>query len=575
MTFGASTWKIGDRHPLAYCVVATATLKLTGYRRDRPPIGYMADGEKEGMPPYMATIPDELSSEEKFFTALGISGGERKFLTKYARYRYRYLKIPKRSGGQRLLLIPDDRLKYIQRKLLAILSSLYKPRVPVHGFLPERSALTNASAHQRRHYLLTIDLLDFFPSVTSARVTGVFRSLGIEAAVSAAIGNICTVENQLPQGAPTSPLISNMICYRLDLQLMNFAKRNFLKYTRYADDISFSSFARPTSLFETLVPNSGRIGVSQVSNELIGIIVANGFNVNSQKIWYSDRKFRKEVTGLIVNEFVNVKRSFVRNIRSSLNKVHTLGLADAQRDFNKRYNSTSNLENVIRGKIEWLAQVRGRSSNTYRTLAAKYNAQFPTHPLHIEPTYQEIADNAVWVIEYCFDEGMDQGTAFFLKDVGLVTADHVLSNLPRGKPADLYRPKFPSKIYSATPTSIRCPIRDVILLDHNVPRSEFSELVANPLTAEVGERVTALGFVSYGAGDQLGYRTGHVVSRPTKSSVKLIEISQILDKGISGCPIVNDRYEVLAVAHKGGLREVKQLGVQISVLLDMVKVGGL
>jgi len=266
----------------------------------------------------MASLPNELRSTKAFYAFLGVGPGERQFLEKHSAYRYTQASIPKRRGGTRTLLVPERRLKFLQRKTLKLLQQLNSPRAPVHGFIKSRGAITNANAHQTRPYLLNLDLRNYFGVISRRRVLGMLQALGLEEEVALALCSICVTRDQLPQGAPTSPILSNMIAYRLDRDLMNFAKGHRLRYTRYADDISLSSYAQPIALFEGGVPLPGRVPVEQLSASLRSAILSNGFEINHEKVWFSGPRSRKEVTGLIVNEFTNVKRSFVRNLRAAL-----------------------------------------------------------------------------------------------------------------------------------------------------------------------------------------------------------------------------------------------------------------
>lgn len=517
----------------------------------------------------MVSLPDTLKSAKAFYAFLGAGPGERRFLEKHAAYRYTQASIPKRRGGTRTLLVPERRLKFLQRKTLELLQQLHSPRAPVHGFIKERGAVTNANAHQTRPYLLNLDLRDYFGVITRRRVLGMLMALGLEEEVALAVCSICVTRNQLPQGAPTSPILSNMIAYRLDRDLMNLAKIHRLRYTRYADDISLSSYAQPTALFQGEVPLPGRVPVEQLSASLRSAILSNGFEINPEKVWFSGPKTRKEVTGLIVNEFTNVKRSFVRNLRAALYKVETMGVASTEKDYKKRYKIDLPLEQVLRGRLEWIAQVRGRSFSAYRTLAKRFNDQFPTSRLPILPTYAEIAERAVWVLEFFADDVCEQGTAFFLEGVGLVTANHVLEKLPPDENAKLYRPSEPSKKFRATPSSRRCPHRDLVILNHDVLSEDYLSLPVATSPEHMNDDIVALGFPDYGPGDQLGKRRGHIIGRATKHGVKLIEVSAMLPGGISGGPIVNDRYQVIAIAQRGGNREHKQLAVEVSELLRL------
>src|ERR1700676_5807754 len=110
----------------------------------------------------MPNVPKELKSANALFAYLGVGNAERKFLERHAFYRYTEVAIPKRRKGTRTLLVPERRLKFLQREMLKLLTQLYVPRDPVHGFVEDRGALTNANAHQKRPYLLNIDLKNFF-----------------------------------------------------------------------------------------------------------------------------------------------------------------------------------------------------------------------------------------------------------------------------------------------------------------------------------------------------------------------------------------------------------------------------
>lgn len=516
----------------------------------------------------MAALPTELTSLAALRSFLEIGDGEAKFLARYAGYRYRQVLIPKRRGGARILLVPDKRLKFLQRKLLEILEPQYTPRAAVHGFVKAKSAISNANAHQARPYLLNLDLENFFGSITPNRVGGMLRAIGIPPDVAQTICAICTANNQLPQGAPTSPLLANMVCFRLDRELTTFAKVHRLRYTRYADDISFSSYVKPTALFAEDLAVSGRVPLEKLSTDIRALIGGNSFAINPGKTWFSDSKARKEVTGLIVNEFTNVRRTFVRNLRAGLYKTEILGVEIAEIDFKARHRNKGTLQEMFKGRLEWLAQVRGRSFGAYRTLAARYNKLFPDSKISIDPTYDEIAVESVFILEYLHDEDQTQGTAFFLDGVGLVTAHHNLEKMPISW-ATLYRPHKPTLRYMAKFSGKTCKHRDLAILEHNVPPEEQTFLKPATASERTKTPITALGFPDFGPGDSLAERPGHIVGRATKGGVKLIEVSSILSDGLSGGPIVNDRNEVLAIIHKGGPLENKQLGIDISEVVKL------
>jgi hypothetical protein len=261
----------------------------------------------------------------------------------------------------------------------------------------------------------------------------------------------------------------------------------------------------------------------------------------------------------------------VRNLRAALYKVEALGVTAAEADYRKRYKTSARLEQVLRGRLEWIAQVRGRSFGAYRTLAKRFNQQFPASALTVLPTYGEIAERSVWVVDFFIGKDHEQGTAFFLEGVGLVTANHVLEKLPPGQHADLHRPGNPTKKFKATPSSRRCSHRDLLILDHDVPANEHLNLPVATSPEHPTDDIIALGFPAYGPGDQLGKRRGHIIGLTTKSAVKLIEVSAMLPGGISGGPVVNDRYQVIAIAQRGGNDEDKQLAIEVSELLALAK----
>ncbi len=463
----------------------------------------------DAIPP--PVIPVELTTLRNLYRHLGVSIKEKVFLERYILHRYRVVSLSKRRGGVRTLMVPEQRLKFLQRKLLLLLlERVYVPRSPVHGFTKDRSPISNARMHARRPHLLTIDIKEFFPSIGSKRVFGLLQTIGVPGDVSAAMTHLCTLFDQLPQGSPVSPIISNMICFRLDKDLMSFAKKNRLRYTRYADDITFSSYANPASLFEGQIGNPGKIDPSQLSKDLKIIFQSNGFQINSDKIWYSGPRDRKEVTGLIVNQFVNIKRRFIRNTRAMIFDVLKNGYAAAQEKYESK-GGVGQLEKSLRGRIEWIAQVRGRSFSSFRKLALSFNALFPNSSVHVSPTNQEICQNAIWIIEHENRDDPVQGTAFFLSGIGLVTAYHVVEGLKPGDAAEIYNIRNVSEKFRVT-VQYSCPHRDLAVLEHSVPADKYMNLGVSFIRSASGDGVTAFGFPDYGPGDVLAPRKGSIIA---------------------------------------------------------------
>jgi len=222
------------------------------------------------------------------------------------------------------------------------------------------------------------------------------------------------------------------------------------------------------------------------------------------------------------------------------------------------------------GRLRYTRYADDISFSNYRTLGKRFNKLFPNSPIQILPTYDEIAERAVWVVEFWVDEESHaQGTAFFLEGVGLVTAYHVLERLPPGMKADLFRPSNSGKKFKAWPSSRKCPHRDLMILEHDVSLSDYHSLPVVTSPERRNDHVVALGFPAYAPGDQLSKRHGQFYGNATRHAVKMLEVSAVLSAGISGGPIINDLNQVVGIAHKGGSSEHKQLAIEISELLKL------
>jgi S1-C subfamily serine protease len=504
-----------------------------------------------------------LASEAALLTYLGMSAKELKKIWWFRGRMYHQFEIAKGKGKTRTINAPNKRLKYLQRQIAPLLDQLYRVRNPVHGFVIGRSVKTNALAHLRRRFVLNIDLNDFFPSITENRVTGVLEALGIDSRAASIIARLCCHNAHLPQGAPTSPVLSNMICFRLDKELLAFAKGVRCIYTRYADDITLSSHQPMTMLFEESLPPSGHFPLDLLAPALRNIVVTNGFTINPNKAYYADRHSRRMVTGLKINELLNVDRRYVRNIRAALYSVETLGANAAQKKFESNHGGTSDLGKHLEGKIAWLRHIRGQADPVFRSIAVRFNTSFPKRKVEVTPTAAEIRDRAVWVVEH-FEGEMAQGSAFFLKDVGLVTAAHCVVGVEE---VEVYHPSKPSNAFKATVLK-RDESRDLAILGHTIPDTEYFELERSTHAVAVGEELTAAGYPSFGPGDKLNVRDGKVSSLPVKHGIKLIEVTQKLSQGMSGGPLLDNNDAVAAIIHKGGPGEGRDFAIQIGVLND-------
>ena len=299
-------------------------------------------------------------------------------LSQWTERRYRTFEIRRRRDGVRVIRAPVRPLKRIQATLSQALAPYYRPPHTVHGYVSDRSIRTNARVHQRQYWVLRVDLENFFPSINFGRVRGLFLAppFSFNPSVATLLARICCHENELPQGAPTSPLISNLICRSLDRQLAGLASSARCFYTRYCDDLIFSINRRtcPPNL-AVADPHTGAVRAGQTLRE---VIESHGFRINNAKTLLRKRTQRQIVTGLVVNEFVNVPRDYVRSVRALLHIWRRHGASDALTRL-----STSdprnrpptmpavNLALLARGKVQYVGSIKGRGSSVYRGLAAQ------------------------------------------------------------------------------------------------------------------------------------------------------------------------------------------------------------
>lgn len=504
------------------------------------------------------SIPPEFADESSLLAFLGLSPDELKRIWWFRGRMYHQFEIGKGGGKSRLITAPDQRLSILQSKLRLPLNTLYRVRNPVHGFVPERSVKTNAEAHGQRRFVVNLDLQHFFPTITENRVRGVLQALGIDQRVAEIIARLCCFDSHLPQGASTSPVLSNMICYRLDTDLLRIAKAARAIYTRYADDITFSSYQPPAPLFEAGLPTVGRFSPELLAPSLRAAFLTNGFIIHSEKAHYADRNSRRMVTGVKINAGLNVDRRYIRRIRALLHSIETLGLANAQSKFTG-LGGKGNLAAHLRGKIGYVGHLKGATDPVVRALALRFNTSFGTNPITLAPTDEERRDRSVWVVDH-----IDQyGSAFFLKGVGLVTAAHCVKGLSE---VEILHPSKHTTTFSAKVIKSHDHL-DLALLDiSNIPATEYFEFEVATTPPLVGDPVTAVGYPHWAPGDRLNHRPGFVSLITPQAGVRKIEVSQMLTQGMSGGPILDANSRVIGVIHKGGPSEGRQLAIHLSVL---------
>ena len=308
----------------------------------------------------------------------------------HAFHRYRQFKIKKKSGGFRQITAPRNQsFMILLQSMNEILKSIYTPSEYATGFTENRSVVTNAAVHKGQNYVFNIDLKDFFPSVEQGRVMKrlTLAPFNFSPQIALLVSGLCSMRVKretpietkqhdldkqfmyvLPQGAPTSPIITNMICDTLDRRLAGLAKRFGLRYTRYADDITFSSM-------HYVYSEKG-----EFRNELVRIISTQGFVINEAKTRLQKLGSRQEVTGIIVSEKLNVTKKYVREIRSLLYIWDKYGYSAAMSRFYPKYKAEKghvkkgnpDLTNVLDGKLMYLKMVKGDDDSVYVRLYTKF-----------------------------------------------------------------------------------------------------------------------------------------------------------------------------------------------------------
>lgn len=277
---------------------------------------------------------------------------------------YTEFKIPKKTGGTRTILAPKKNLKFIQRMLsyklmlclAEIRSSKYQDKnnesklkiISSHGFEQHRSIITNAERHRNKKNVLNVDLEGFFDSFNFGRVRGFFiknEFFSLNPEIATVIAQIACVNNILPQGSPCSPVITNLICMILDVRLNALASKYKSTYTRYADDLTFSTNQKDFNMHLVKKNNDQVI----VSKKLELEIIRAGFKINPKKTSLRNNNVSQQVTGLVVNEKINTNNHYHKTVRAmcySLFKTGQYTLID-KKTFDKREGTLNELEGML------------------------------------------------------------------------------------------------------------------------------------------------------------------------------------------------------------------------------------
>lgn len=506
-----------------------------------------------------------LQSREGLAILLSLTTRELTFIAhKIQSNRYKEFEIKKRKGGKRIISSPTKVLKDTQRKLLTLLEPFYPEPICSNGFVSKRNILTNSSQHIKKCCVLNIDLEDFFPSINFGRVYALFRArpFNLNEHVASTIAALVCDKNALPQGAPTSPLISNMICYGMDKELMRFAKKNNISYSRYADDISFSTSKKDFS--KDLILSEPHAELT-VGHELQKILNGHGFKINNKKTRLYRATKAKYITGIKVNDKQNLDRRFIRNVRTALNKLEKNPFDEVNEQFNKTYNFRSknkNLLSTLRGRIEHIRNVKGHFDPVFRRLWNRFIVIENKGSLHLAVDELEQLYNKIFIVK-----GREQGSGFIVGK-HLITCKHVV--VTRSKNTDdterlnddpLSEISFftyenygnSTQLKAANPKII--PELDMVAYDYtnlHTSHEEHKFLIGDSNTITIGQGLSAFGFANYRPGLKSEYIETKVAStEKNKYGMMEFNLDRPLYGGMSGGPILNSKKELVGVIVRG------------------------
>ena len=290
---------------------------------------------------------------------------------------YSTFEVPRRNGRVRRIDAPVRTLKFIQRLIHESLSCIYRPHRAAHGFLTDRSIVTNAREHVGRQYVLNVDLADFFPSITRKRVYHCL--IGEPYRLNRKVANLIAALStnayaRLPQGSPSSPVIANMVASDMDVALATLCGELRCRYTRYADDVTISTLRNEMPPAIARYPNAQGTGQAILGDRLVAAIENNGFQINHLKSRMYSHWTRQTCTGLVVNgEKPSPSRAYIRRLRSLVDHWRKNGWEDAAQVLHEKENrilfdNRDKLLNHVRGRIGFVQMVRGQNDAVCRSL---------------------------------------------------------------------------------------------------------------------------------------------------------------------------------------------------------------
>lgn len=317
------------------------------------------------------TSPEELASwlALPLNRTLWFADGRTEFRKKESARHYHYRWSPKRSRDFRLIEAPKSQLKRIQRDIADGIIANIPPHEAAHGFRAGRNIKSYVAPHTGKHFVMRMDLRDFFPTITRTRVAAIFRSAGYPEPVVGRLTDLATVRTpskvlqeypgsqppnakfktpHLPQGAPTSPSLANLAAYRLDCRLTGLANRFDANYTRYADDLLFSgdrTFAKDAKRFHVFA---------------LSIILDEGFQIHPRKTHRMQRGVRQTGAGLVLNQKANTRRADYERLKAILHNCAKHGVDSQNRERHEHFQLR------LLGQVNFHAQINPKRGEKLR-----------------------------------------------------------------------------------------------------------------------------------------------------------------------------------------------------------------
>ena len=259
---------------------------------------------------------------------------------------YRSFRIPKNNGKTRLISAPLPLLKGVQVFILSEILAKISCHPCAKAYIKKHSLKDNAKFHRNQEKLLKLDIQDYFPSLKTERVYSLFRGFGYSETLSGLFANLCTLSGGLPQGAPTSPYLSNLLTWQLDQKIFEYCRDNgSLRYTRYADDISIS----------------GSFNSREIILKVYNLIECNGLMPNKEKTHVIGANRQQNVTGIVVNKKIQVPKIYRKRIRSDVYYIRKYGVDEHLAHISADSTPSRYLQQLL-GRISYCLQINPKDS---------------------------------------------------------------------------------------------------------------------------------------------------------------------------------------------------------------------